>query len=319
MKLRWLFLGIVAVAGVLVIGQFWHPSLTDSICILFVILMFTLSHCAGQMNSRLDRIETEMMNRSRAPDPAPRGNGGGGFEEVGEGLKNQIENSSYGLRDAVLENATELRTHLDGKLEEAEKDLEWRLGNLKIDLENLEKSLGWQIKTSLNDPRQELAEITSRLAGLERSFEEHELQMGWQLECLRRLHQISDGTRELRASAATAPFSSEGESKKEETARSMTMYLLGCIQQEVESFILPFFEGGHLSVLSMRLEKIQEIVREATLTSPPTMSREQIEREARRVLQELDGIHAWAKAIEDEETAKETAKPHNKKNDSGRM
>jgi hypothetical protein len=69
----------------------------------------------------------------------------------------------------------------------------------------------------------------------------------------------------------------------------------------------------------MRLEKIQEIVREATLTSPPTMSREQIEREARRVLQELDGIHAWAKAIEDEETAKETAKPHNEKNDSGRM
>jgi hypothetical protein len=78
------------------------------------------------------------------------------------------------------------------------------------------------------------------------------------------------------------------------------MLLLRSIQQEVEAFILPFFEREHLSALCMRLEKIQEIVREATLASP-ALSIEQIESEARRILQELDGIHEWAKTIEDEE------------------
>ncbi|MGA8491342.1 MAG: hypothetical protein WB711_13020 [Terriglobales bacterium] len=245
--------------------------------------------------------------RSGASHRESRGDLDGGFEEGGESHKNQIENSSHALRDAVLENATELPTHLDGKLEEAEKDREWRLGNLKIDLENMEKSLGWQIKTSSNDPRQELAEITNRLAALERSIKENDSRLGWQLECVRRLQQISDGARELRANAATARFSSEGESKKEETVRSVAMFLLGCIQQDIDGFVLTFFDGKNLSVLSMQLEAIQRIVREATLASP-ALSVEQIEREARTIGKELDSVEKWVKSIEDEETARRALK-----------
>ncbi len=304
MKFRWLFLGVVILAGVLFVVQFWHPSLLDSISVLFVILILTLSHHARQMNNRLDRIEAELSKRAgAAPDTEPRGDLDRGSENLGKSLEWRLQNLEKSLEWQIKSSSNDPQQDLDRGFENLEKSLEWRLGNLTIDLENLKKSLEWQIKSLSNDPQQELTEISNRLAALEASFS----RLGWQIECMRRVQQISDATHALRAGAAAATFSGEGEPKKEEAARSATMHLLGCIQQESDSFILPFFEGKHLSVLSMQLEKIQKIIQEATLASP-ALSIEEIKSEAHRILQELDGIHKWAKAIEDEETAKEIGK-----------
>jgi hypothetical protein len=149
---------------------------------------------------------------------------------------------------------------------------------------------------SPSDPPREPAEIATRLAALERSFEEHESTITWHLECMRRLQQINDGIRELRTSAATARFSSEGESKKE---RSATMYMLGSIQQDIEGFRLPLIDRKNLLGLSMELEDIQRIVRKATLASP-ALCIEQIDSEARYILSKLDGIRT-----EEEDATKE--------------
>jgi hypothetical protein len=150
---------------------------------------------------------------------------------------------------------------------------------------------------------EKVTEIDSRCAVFEQSFEAHQSAISWQLECTRRLQHISDAAGELRTSAATAKFLSDDESENEGIVRSSAVRLLGSVQQELESFVLPSFEGKHLSVLSMQIEKIQKMVREATLANP-TLSIEQIECEARNLLQELDCIHEWAKTIEDEEMYK---------------
>lgn len=223
MKSRWLFLAMLVLAGVFYVGgQFWHPSLTDTISFLIVILTWILLHLVGQVRQiidRLGRIEAELKKQSNAPG------------------------------DAILEKVTEL---------------------------------------------------DNRCEALERTLEDHQSAISWQLECTRRLQQISESASELRTSA-TARFLG-----KDESANEVAVLLLGSIRQEVESFVLPFFEGRHLSVLSMHLEKIQRAVREAALASP-ALSLEQIESETRSILQELDAIDKWAKTIEDEEMPKRVA------------
>jgi hypothetical protein len=64
MKLRWLFLGIVALGGILyVVGQFWQPSLKNEIIVLFLIFAWMLSHSEQQINDRLERIEAELRKK----------------------------------------------------------------------------------------------------------------------------------------------------------------------------------------------------------------------------------------------------------------
>jgi len=298
----WIPYVLLLIAAIL-IEQFGHPSPTGTIVVLFIILTWILSNLERQRNDRLDRIETELSKKTAAPQAEPLDDADGRFEGmVGK------------ERDAVLETITELREYLEGKsegaeddrkgrLDDAENDLKWRLDNLKIDLQNLEKPLGHKIESSSNDAREKLAEISNRLTALELSFtkEDRQSAISWQIECARRLQQISEGASELRKSVATAKLRSEDES-----SRSVTINLLGCAQQEAESIILPGFKERHLSVLSMQLEKVQRIVREATLASP-ALSLEQIESETRSILHELDGIEEWAKAIEDEGVAKITS------------
>ena len=239
MKPRWLFLGTIILAGILyLVGQFWHPSLPDTISILIVALIWMFIYLAGQaaqLRHRLDSIEAELKKKSNSPD----------LEGFGRNIESKIE------------------------------------GRLK----NFEE---------------EPADISNRLAELERRLDARGIAIAWQLECTRRLQQINEGTRKLRTMAEIAVPPSGDKSGEKGTVHSVPMLLLGSIQQEAEAFILPFFGREHLSVLCMRLEKIQEILREATLASP-ALSMEQIESEARRILQELGGIREWAKTIEDEE------------------
>jgi hypothetical protein len=171
-------------------------------------------------------------------------------------------------------------------------DLKNELFQLHCDFAEFQGKSQVQSETVTHDG----AEITNRLAALERCFEEHESTIAWHLECMRRLQQINDGIRELRTSTATARFSSEGESKKE---RSATMYMLGSIQQDIESFRLPLIDRKNLLGLSMELEDMQRIVRKATLASP-ALSIEQIDSEARYILSKLDGIRT-----EEEDATKE--------------
>ena len=108
----------------ILIEEFWHPSLTGTIVVLFIILTWILSHFERQRNDRLDRIEAELSKKADAPQPEPRG-----------------------------------------------------------DLEG----------------REELAEISNRLAAVEPSFTKQEVAIARQkLEFAQRLQQIENDLRELR-------------------------------------------------------------------------------------------------------------------------
>src|SRR5437016_12713930 len=100
MKTRWPFLAIVGFMGVLyVVGQFWHPSLIDTIVVLFIILSWMISYFGRQVSDRLDLIEAELRKKSEAPGSELRDQVDGGFEEARE--------SASKLQDAILKEVTE--------------------------------------------------------------------------------------------------------------------------------------------------------------------------------------------------------------------
>ena len=271
MRISWLFLGILVVLGLsYAVAQFWHPSLIDTIFGLFIILAWMLSQHEQKMNERLDRLEAELT----------------------KGLEQQVEGSPHSLRDTFLESAAEQSTRLDDGLVNLGRHIEWKVDSLGIDLENRTKRLEWQIQNSSND----LTQIIERLATLESSFQH----LGWQIECLRQLQQISDFTRELRA-RVTIGESGEGESIKGESLRSSTVSLLGYIQEDMNEFVLPFRED--LLQLSLRLRGVLKTLQETALASP-TRSIDEIHEEARRITEELDEANRSDQRIEDEEMAK---------------
>lgn len=150
------------------------------------------------------------------------------------------------------------------------------------------------------------SEIGNRLAALQGNLEDPESSIAWQIECVRRIQQIHEGLRELRTNAGTARLRDDGEST-EQTQRSTVVKLLGWLQRDFDSFVLPFWDGKNLSVLAMRLEEIQKALRQTMLASPP-LSIEQIDSEVRSIQEQLDDINQWAKNVEEAETARATGK-----------
>ena len=99
----------------------------------------------------------------------------------------------------------------------------------------------------------------------------------YQLECMRRLQQIEGDLRELRTNAATARFAKEGESGyipeqslplDEGKARSSTIWNFSYIEERLDKFVLPEYQGDPLDPylgligLCIDLEHLQRSVRE---------------------------------------------------------
>jgi hypothetical protein len=99
----------------------------------------------------------------------------------------------------------------------------------------------------------------------------------YQLECMRRLQQIEGDLRELRTNAATARFAKEGESGyipeqslplDESEARSSTIRDFSYIEERLDKFVLPEYQGDPLDPylgligLCIDFEHLQRSVRE---------------------------------------------------------
>jgi hypothetical protein len=140
-------------------------------------------------------------------------------------------------------------------------------------------------------------ELLERLTAIEEKLEElsainsnDELRrklkkVPYQLECMRRLQQIEGDLRELRTNAATARFAKEEESGyipkqslgedrwftvplDESEARSSTIREFGYIEERLDKFVLPEYQGDPLDPylgligLCIDLEHLQRSVRE---------------------------------------------------------